>query len=142
MVYLEKTKVRNIINLVAFIEVAIGTATMSGLTASIVFALPKKPINIFMFVFISAVISTSLGVGLFLKKNWPRRLLIFFSGWVILTKMLVFMGILHFSGELLVVVSNPVKNAFSIAYHSIIVFLLNQKAFKGYFLKEKGHLAK
>ncbi len=136
MVRLEKTKVRNIINLIAFIEIAIGTATMSGLIASVIFALPKKPANIFMFVFISAVISASLGVGLFFKRNWPRRLLIFFSGWVILTKILVFMGILHFSGELLVVVLNPVKNAFSIIYHATIVFLLNQKAFKDYFLAE------
>ena len=136
MVRLEKTKVRNIINLVAFIEVAIGTATMSGLIASVIFALPKKPANIFMFVFISATISVSLGVGLFLKRNWPRRLLIFFSGWVILTKILVFMGILHFSGELLVVVSNSIKNTFSIIYHATIVLLLNQKVFKDQFLKE------
>ncbi|MBL7157531.1 MAG: hypothetical protein ISS92_05175 [Candidatus Omnitrophica bacterium] len=134
---IKKAKPITVIYLVAFIEIAIGFCTIGGLALSSIFSLSQKPPNIFMFVFISAVISTSLGIGLLLAKNWARKLLMFFSGWVILTKLLIFMGVLQFSGELLTVVSNPAKNTLSIVYHATLIILLNHQAFKKYFFAKK-----
>ncbi|OGW75921.1 MAG: hypothetical protein A2Z72_08775 [Omnitrophica bacterium RBG_13_46_9] len=118
---------------IGFIEVIIGISTMLGLFFSFFFALSKKSPNIFMFVLISALISTYLGFGLLRLKNLARRLLIFFSGWVVLTKLLVFMGILQLHGALLTTISNPVKNTVSVIYHITVIALLNHSTFKDVF---------
>src|SRR4030042_4742505 len=118
---------------IGFIEVIIGISTMLGLFFSFFFALSKKSPNIFMFVLISALISTYLGFGLLRLKNLARRLLIFFSGWVVLTKLLVFMGILQLHGALLTTISNAVKNTVSVIYHITVIALLNHSTFKDVF---------
>ena len=126
--------VRLTVSLIGFVEIIIGCATISGLIISTLFALSEKPVNVFVFVLISALISSLLGIGLLKRKNLARRLLIFFSGWVVLTKILVFIEILQFQGELITAVSDPVKNTSSIIYHLAVMLLLNHVTFKKEFL--------
>ena len=121
--------------LISLIEIAIGCCTIVGLAASSLFSLSNKSENVFIFVLLSAIISSSLGLGLYFFHNWARKLLIFFSGWVILTKILVLVGILQFSGELITAVSDPVKNTVSVLYHAAVIATLNSDRVRELFSK-------
>lgn len=126
-------KPRTIINLIASIEVAIAMATVFGLTYSLLLSRSTKPANVFVFVLASAAISFFLGVSLFFLKNWARQLLVFFSGYVILTKILVFMNILRLEGEMITSISNPAKNTISILYHLFAIIALLRPSVKKLF---------
>ncbi len=123
-------KNRLIIKFIAFTEIAIGMVTIFSLASSFFFFVPKKPVNVFIFVLASALISSTLGLGLLRFNNLFRKLLIFFSGYVILIKILVFMGILHFTGELITAISDPVKNSISIIYHIFVIISLSHGSSK------------
>ena len=124
---------KSVIRIIAVTEIMIGAITVSGLMISSMLAISEKSPNIVIFIFTSSVISILLGVGIIASNNMARRLLIFFSGWVLLTKLLVFMGVIEFSGELLKAVSISFKNAVSAAYHLMLIFILNRKEVKAFF---------
>jgi len=126
----EKIGAKTVILAIAWIELAIGGATLAGVAWASVFSFSEKPLNILVFVSASSVISILLGAGLLRMDNRARRLLMFFSGWVILTKLLAGIGVLEFSGELIKYVSDPLKNAISVIYHAAVIFLLNSETFK------------
>ena len=120
------------IKIIAFIEIIIGISTILGLLLFI----SRKPLNVFIFVLISAIISIGIGWGLLTFGNWARILLIFFSGYIILTKILMFMGLLYFNGEIISFISISLKNLISILYHAIVMIILNQKTIKGNFTRQ------
>jgi len=126
-------KNRSIITAIASIEILIGLVTISGLSASAIFSFSKKSPAVFIYVIGSAVISASLGIGLLSFKDMFRKLLIFFSGYVILIKIMVFLGILEFTGELVTVISGPAKNAISIIYHAAVIAILHHSTTKALF---------
>jgi len=126
-------KPRTIINLIGSIEVAIAMATMFGLFYSLLLARSTKPANVFVFVLASASVSLCLGMSLFFLKGWARYLLVFFSGYVILTKVLVFMNILQLEGEMITSISNPAKNTISILYHLVVIIALLHPSVKRLF---------
>lgn len=132
-VVMAAVRIRAAVVFIAFVEMAIGSITIGGLSLAVVFLPSQKPFNVFVFVLGSAITSALLGLGLLTYSNLVRRLLIFFSGYVILTKILVFAGILHFTGELVTFVSSPVKNAVSILYHTFVILTLNSGLVKKLF---------
>jgi len=122
-----------IVRLIAFIEISIGSVTLFSLMTYSLFSIPKKPLNVFIFVLISSIISCSIGVGLFRHKNWARKTLIFFSGYVIITKILIFSGLLRFTGELITFIPQDIKSSISILYHSLIVLFFSRAVTKKHF---------
>lgn len=126
-------KNRSIIIAIAGIEIAIGLVTISGLSASAIFSFSTKSPVVFSYVIGSAAISAFLGMGLLSFKDIFRKLLIFFSGYVILIKIMVFLGILEFAGELVTVIASPAKNAISILYHAAVILILHSSAAKALF---------
>ncbi|NQT23369.1 MAG: hypothetical protein HQ579_08060 [Candidatus Omnitrophica bacterium] len=114
---------------IGFIEVLIGFATLSGLMVSLLRSTSNKPMNVFLFVLMSALVTTILGIGLLRYKQWARTLLIFFSGYIIITKVLIFMGVLQLTGELVTVISPLFQNIISTAYHFAVIIVLQKQKF-------------
>lgn len=128
----------NIIKLIAIIEVLIGIVTIIGLILSFSFHLfPQKPLNVFIFVLISSLISSVIGFNIYLHQDWARKLLIFFSGYVILTKILIQAKLLIFSGEIITFFPQSSKNVISVVYHSILIFILMKPEMKEIFSQKK-----
>jgi len=117
------------ISVIALVEILIGLITLLGLTISVFGIAESKPVNVFIFVLVSACISVILGIGLLKKKIWAHKLLIFFSGYIIITKILIFAGILQLTGELLKVVPPVMQNILSAIYHIFVIVILRKNRF-------------
>lgn len=106
-----------IIGLSAFIGVAIVQVTG-------IYGFSPKPLNVYIFVVISACISFVLGVGILNRREWARSLLVFFSGYVLVTKVLKYGGLLTFNSDIInAATSMPVweKDAISSIYHIFVI---------------------
>lgn len=113
-----------IVKAIAAIEVAIGASTLFGVIAACLMHLSKKSPTVLVFVLAPAAISISIGVGLFRRRAWAANLLIFFSGYIVLTKALVFAGFISFNGEILELIPSGLKNWVSFAYHAFVMAFL------------------
>ena len=126
-----------IITLYAAIEILIGVTTLVASNAICLMASYCKPLNVAVFVYSSSIVSTVLGVGLLKFKNWARTLLIFFSGYILLTKLLIFGGLLVFNGELLTYIPRDTKNIISIIYHASIIVTFTRYSIKKCFAERR-----
>ncbi|MGB2601058.1 MAG: hypothetical protein WBD00_05450 [Candidatus Omnitrophota bacterium] len=113
--------------IIAWIEIFIGAITL--LSASIVqfsgaFNMQPKPLNVYIFVTLTAIMAVVFGIGLLYDGKWAVRLLIFFSGYIILTKVLVYAGLLSFAGAIITIVPVALKDGISILYHSALIIFL------------------
>ena len=124
-----------LIRLYASIEILIGVTTIVASAAFCILASHCKPLNVAVFVYSSAAISTILGIGLLKTKDWARILLIFFSGYILLTKLLIFGGLLVFNGELFKYIPRDHKNMISIIYHTSLIFVLLRPSIANRFKK-------
>jgi len=118
------------VRIVAIIELSIGSITILGLTFYPIFFISRKPTSVFIFVLVSSVISTILGYGIIRLREWARHLLVFFSGYVVFTKILLFMRLLEFKGEIITVPPSWLKNDISLIYHILLIVLLENKMVK------------
>jgi hypothetical protein len=83
-----------------------------------------KPLNVYIFVTLTAIMAVVFGIGLLYDGKWAVRLLIFFSGYIILTKILVYAGLLSFAGAIITIVPVALKDGISILYHSALIIFL------------------
>jgi hypothetical protein len=120
----------------SFIEITLGIITMSGLTLSLVFNFNTKPMNILLFVYITSLLSLFLGFGLLLLNKQAYELLIFLVSVVLLSKILIFTGIIELNGALETKIPSNIKNIISMAYHSAMLIYLNLPNTKKLFLKK------
>ncbi|NQT06289.1 MAG: hypothetical protein HQ575_01990 [Candidatus Omnitrophica bacterium] len=114
------------IQLIGFIELLIGLTTILFVTLFSVFSIVEKPLNVFIFVIASAFISTAIGAGMVNFKRWARVLLLFFSGYVVLLKVLIYLGIIQFTGAIITTPPPHVKNAVSVLYHIFLIIFLTR----------------
>jgi len=126
------------INGIGAIEVAIGVTTLLGLISMPLLYGIKKPVNILVFVLISSLVSSALGGGLLLRKEWARSLLVFFSGYVLITKLLLATGLLYFTGESELFLPLEIKNIISTVYHLCVIIILSAGPIKRSFIKSDG----
>ena len=115
---------RVIVKIIAGIETTIGLGTLIGLMLSSSLFPTEKTTSIFIFVFCTSIVSIVLGVGLLNGRDWARKALIYFSGYVLMTKILSFFGIVHFLGELFVLIPSEMKDIISFLYHNCIILFL------------------
>lgn len=115
---------------IAVIEMALGAVTMAGIAWATVALAQHKPFNVLVFVLVTAGLSFTIGVGLWRREEWARLLLVFFAGYVVLTKALIFAGLMHFNGELITVVSADLKNLISTVYHIFVIVYFTRPAIK------------
>ncbi len=124
-----------IIKLIATIELSLGLITILGLIFYPLFYLSYKPYNTLLFVLTSSIISAILGYGIFKLQDWARRLLVFFSGYIVLTKLLVFANLLELKGEMIGILPFSFKNLISLAYHISLIIMLESRIFKQVFTR-------
>jgi hypothetical protein len=111
-------------------EIAIGTATFIAVTQSLNTGISAKPPNVLGFVVLSSLISASLGAGVLLRREYSRKLFIFFAGWIILSKILIFTNIITLNGALETTVPLNLKNTISSIYHLLAIFYFHHPAIK------------
>ena len=118
------------VTLIGTIEIAVGSITLiANLQGLLTGTLPKPP-NVLTFVITSSLISVFLGTGLLLRWHEARKLLMFFAGWVILSKILIFGGIIVLCCELETAVSADAKNMISIFYHLFVIYYCHTRTVK------------
>ncbi|MBN1794262.1 MAG: hypothetical protein JW844_04805 [Candidatus Omnitrophica bacterium] len=122
-----------IIKIIGIAELLVAFVALASFAICFLLSTLNKPSNVFVFVVISNIISASLGIGILRHREWARATLIFFSGYIIITKLLIFSQLLHFSGEILVFIPPTLKNALSIVYHGFLIVVLRNPAVKKYF---------
>ena len=124
-----------IVKIIGYIELLIGLITAASLIVFSSLSISEKPLNVFIFVITSSIVSILLGLGLLDYQEWARQLIIFFSGYVIITKILILFELLYFSGEIITVVPAELKNCLSLLYHSWVILFFNQKQLNKIFKK-------
>ncbi len=111
-------------------EIGLGGATLIATAMSLLLGLCAKPLNILVFVAVSGLISLSLGIGVLLRNEYARKLLLFFAGWVILSKVLIFAKIMILSCELETTILSHLKNIASIIYHLLVILYFHNQLIK------------
>ena len=128
-------KYKAVLRAISFIELFIGLITLFSLIIYFSLSISQKPLNVFIFVLISSLISILIGIGLLNYREWARRLLIFFAAYIVLTKILIFSNLLQLSGEIITFIPASLKDSISILYHSLIIVLLSRIDIKANFVK-------
>ncbi|MBD3379412.1 MAG: hypothetical protein GF408_03005 [Candidatus Omnitrophica bacterium] len=110
---------------VAVIEVLIGLYISLSFIISSLIDPPGRPKTVYGFVIVTSLISIVIGAGLFAYKKWARRVLIFFAGYVIITKFLLVSNLVTFTGNTIEFISIGTKDIISLFYHIAILVIFN-----------------
>jgi hypothetical protein len=122
-----------IIKTIGRIELLLGLTTCLGLIIHSALSISQKPLPVFIFVLLSSIASTSIGVGLLNHKDLARKTLIFFSGYIVLTKIMIFTNLIQFNGEIITFIPSILKNYVSLLYHSLLIIFFTQSKTQEYF---------
>jgi len=79
------------------------------------------------------VVSATLGYNILKLKDWARKILIYFSGYIVLTKILIYTGLLSLNGQILIFIPSWIKDLTSTFYHLAIILILAHPASKKIF---------
>lgn len=123
------TAKKTTIRLIAFVELLLGLSTLLGSLLLI----SKKPLNVFMFLVLASFISITIGLGLLNYRGWSRILLLFFFGYVILTKILIFANVLYFEEKIMMFLPGNLQHYVSIIYHGFVMLFFTQQTVKDEF---------
>lgn len=123
------------IKIFGIIEVLIGLITLIAVILSLIQGKSVKPPGVLVFVLTTAVISTTLGLGILRYNLKSYYLLLYFSSIIILSKILIFAKITTLNGALETTIPAAFKDAISILYHSLLIFYFTRKSIKEHFLK-------
>ena len=123
--------IRIVIRMVAIIEILIGLyISLSFIVASLINP-PGIPKTVYGFVVVTSLISVIIGIGLFKYKNWGRQFLIFFAGYIVFTKFLLFSNLIEFTVNTIKFIPINLKDMLSFIYHCVILAIFNLKVIKG-----------
>ena len=120
----------------SLIEMALGLLTLVAVSFSLLLRFNAKPPNILAFVCITALLSFFLGIGLLGRSRQAYELLLFLAGVVIVSKILIFAGIIQLNGSLETAMPSTLKNIISIVYHGTLWRYLSRKDIKVLFTKK------
>jgi hypothetical protein len=119
------------------VEILTGCVTLAAVFSSLWLGRSTKPLEVLIFVLITAATSLGLGIGLLKRNLQSYRVLLFFSAAIILSKVLIFSKIIYLSGALETVIPSSTKNIVSMVYHSLLILFLAQSAVKSQFEKKR-----
>ena len=113
-----------ILTAIGVIEILIGAITISATTFSVMAGTNAKTPNVLGFVLLTSFLSTALGIGTLRRRKAACDLLVYFSSVIVLSKVLIFAGIITLNGALEASVPASFKNSISILYHCFVIFYL------------------
>ena len=111
-------------------EIFIGSITLASILDAYIVSGTTKPLNVLIFVIVSSFISVSLGIGILKKFRLARKLLVFFAGWVILSKILTLSSIISLCCALETSIPAFAKDTVSIIYHLALITTLRLPSVK------------
>ena len=115
-------------------EILIGGITLLSNLVTLALSQNNKSFGVLCFVIIAGVISTLLGMGLLSFRKKAYQLLLYFSSVIILSKILIFMNVIHLNGALETIIPGSIKNIISILYHGFIIVYLKKPGIKRIFI--------
>lgn len=124
--------------LFALIEILIGAITLSAILLGLARGESAKPPGVLIFVLISCGLSILLGVGIIKYNLRSYYLLLYFSSMIILSKVLIFSGIITLSGAMESSIPSHLKNAVSILYHGALILYFTRKPVRMAFHKHEN----
>lgn len=121
--------------IIGTIEVFIGGFTfVNNLLTYLLGINPKSP-NVLLFVLIASLTSFLIGAGLLKFKRNAYQLLLYFSSVIILSKILIFWGVLELNGALETTIPAGFKRFISFGYHALILVYFSRPQIKAIFHK-------
>jgi len=123
------------IPLFGLMEIAIGVITLLSIPFFARLG-HVKPLGELFFVLTRSLFSFVLGAGILFRFNPARRLLVFFSGWVIITKVLIYLGVMTLVSEVSTTISIQAKNIISLLYHALLILYLRHPLIKKEFNRQ------
>ena len=125
---------KKILTTIGVLEILIGAASFLGVMA----ALARGHVieqNILTFLVFTSSISTALGIGILKFNTTAYDLLIYFSSIVVLSKILLFTGIISLNGSPEGLVPASFRNIISVFYHLFLIYYLRSKNIHALFYK-------
>ncbi len=124
----------NTITIIGTIEILIGGLTFVSTVIASIFSIGHKTPNVFVFVLLTSVMSTLIGIGLLRQNRLAYQALLYFSSVIVLSKVLIFTDIIYLNGALETHIPGSFKNLVSIIYHAAVIYFLThhtvREAFK------------
>lgn len=124
----------------ALIEITIGSITSLAVIASLILGKATKPPAVLIFVVTTAIISSSLGIGILRNNLTSYHLLLFFSTVIIVSKILIFAKIITLTGALETAVPQSTKNIISVIYHSLLIWYFSRPSVRKRFGERRNVL--
>jgi hypothetical protein len=121
------------IALFAITEILIGLITLTAVILSLAQGKSIKSLEVLVFVLITAIISSGLGLGILRYKLLAYRLLLYFSSIIILSKILIVAKLITLTGALETTIPYSLKNITSVLYHSLLIFYFTRKSIRELF---------
>lgn len=115
------------------IEIIIGMTLLALHVASL--KIPPQPPAYSIFIISTSLTSITLGLGILRARPWARMLLLFFAGYVLLTKLLMLGHIITGPGGANLFLLRPLKNWISVIYHLSILAVFNLESIKNKFTR-------
>ena len=112
----------------AYTEIILGIVSLFCTTFCLLNNQPAYPATAAIFLVATALISISLGIGILNYNRQSYYLLIFFSGVVALSKILIFSNVISLNLTITFRVTPRVSNATSLIYHSLLIFYFTRKS--------------
>ena len=121
--------------IIGIIEILIGGITFLTNIGSFVLGINPKSPGVMLFVLLAASTSTLIGVGILKFKRTAYNVLLYFSSVVLLSKLLIFMGVLQLNGALETTIPALWKRLVSAGYHAFLLYYLMKPGVRGIFHK-------
>ena len=112
--------------IIGIIEILIGGITLSANFITLIFGVNTKTLNVFMFVLITSVVSTLIGIGLLKFNRLAFQLLLYFSSVILLSKILIYFDVIQLNGALETTIPSGMKRLVSLLYHGFLVYYLTR----------------
>ena len=104
----------------------IGLGTFAAVGHAYVIGASEKSVGVLVFVLMAATVSFFIGLGLLLSRDAARRWALYFSGYVALEKLMIFLGVLTLNGKAFPEVSGIPIDYVSLVYHLFLLYFLSR----------------
>ncbi len=130
-----------VVYFIGLVECAIGVSTAVSILAAPWLSIPPKPRGVFYFVLVAALISLTIGAGLLKKSDNARKWLVYFSGYITIEKVLIFLGVIVLNNKVVSHIADVPIDVISLTYHAILVIFFTREPVKRLFKESKHHFS-
>jgi hypothetical protein len=119
--------------IVGGIELLVGMTMIAGLAPILSGTSSPRPFGFYVFIFTTSFVSLAIGVGLIFLKEKARKYLVYFSGYIVIEKIMIFFGVLSLEGEWMTTLFGVSKEVVSFVYHGLALIIFSRHRVRYYF---------